>query len=254
MGPKVCPQDDATHDACCFVGGTTYVSYDSSAEACCEGALVTYDSDPSTDEICCGTALIDMLTTTCCDGATPVSGTGFNVCNCGLDMYTCEYGDYFQTKKVSICTKHLDDDSPMGYHFHNDCVDVDKLGVTSRPGDAAPDGREIYKCGCCPTAEDTNGDGVYTTMIETEADPVVVKGADVDYCVKEDCYASGASVCDAKDSKVEICVAKEDGSDTKEECKDPFYSAGKGHTRSNCGSCNDSRRERRMRSRRTKGI
>ena len=192
----------------------------------------------------------------CCEGNQVVEGVGFDVCSCARDIYACEYDDYFRTKKVAICTMHQDDDSTAGYHLHTDCIDVDDLNSSAIPGSATNKGREIYKCGCCPTDSVNDNDGYSTTVIDGHS--VVVKNADNDYCTIDNCYNiddnDPVSVCDEKDSKVEICYTKLDGSDPKEKCEDPFWTPGKGNIRSNCGKCPSSRRKkRRMRSRPHKG-
>ena len=199
----------------------------------------------------------------------PTSSPTVGTCVSSDNRYTCDYDDYFVSKKTSICIKHLDS-SQMGYHYHSKCVENEDLG-TLCPGDFYDGGKyEIMQCGCCDTIDDNIGiaaisSTTFTTtvdfddknniVIEEIENAVIVKDWDKDYCLYQDCYGddnNNVEVCDEKDSKVPICVigdgsskskskSKEVNDDTveqKQECKDPFWAPKGSSLKRKCGKCN----------------
>ena len=277
---SVCTKTSAEHDSCCssssYASSTTLCcdgsvlqpaganleccgtsTYDTTSQVCCNGNIVDgYTSTANT--ACCGTSPYETDTQACCDveNSLVLDGTGEDACSCVTTsgLHACDYGPNFEVTKYSICLKHYSDNDPTppGYHFHQECVEKDKLlEVNARPGSTYGD-REIYKCGCCGADIDTG----IVVVDETNDNVFVKKHKDDEYCLNEDCYLGtngDDEVCgDMEDSKVNICIAKEDGTDEETKCVDPFYSPGKGKVRVSCGSCGGGTR-RKLNNNKNKG-
>ena len=74
-----------------------------------------------------------------------------------------------------------------------------------------------------------------------------IREIDQEWCLYEDCYATGnAPVCSKagdKTAKVTLCYFDESDSTLKEKCEDPWWRPSKGgDTLNNCGTCDDDTR------------
>lgn len=258
----ICDMTQPNHDTCC-----NSQSYDSSSQTCCNGSIQTLDG--SGNQECCGSILIDTTSSICCnaveqtlsngneccgsmvfdntqeyccdqESSIVATGTDSTACSCvGIGQYTCEYkqdGDGIIPTKTAICRQHLKDNV---IHYHNDCVDNDKLGIAGQNGVYDGD-KVIANCGCCESIDDDNPS-------ISAIDGGTINEIDQEWCLYQDCYAAGAPVCSKagdKNAKVTLCFNDVSEGETKEKCEDPWWQPGKGggDTLNKCGECSNTTR------------
>ena len=194
------------HDKCC-----DGISYDSSTHICCAGTTL-HMLDGSGNQECCGTSLIDTTQEYCCDPDKNLVGDGIDISSCSCvtsGQFTCEYkpdGDYSITpSKTAVCRSHINKDNTI--HYHNECIDNDKLGMAG-PNDTYDDDKLIVNCGCCESIDEENNPNISAIDGISE-----IREIDQEWCLYEDCYATGnAPVCSKagdKNAKVTLCYFDE---------------------------------------------